>query len=84
VAALAASAAVLAAPGVASGAIGQGAGVTQASQATAVVGVLASASGATCFAGCPTIVVSVPTAVAVSFNVAAIVQLLSGSVGTAH
>ena len=84
VAALAASAAVLAAPGVASGAIGQGVGVAQASQATAVAGALASASGATCFAGCPTIVVSVPTAVAVSFDIAAIVQLLNRPLGPAN
>lgn len=77
--ALAASAAVLAVPGVARAEGNQGAGVTQVSGAAAVAGVFAPVSGATCFAGCPTIVVSAPVGVAVSFNIAAVVQMLNQS-----
>jgi hypothetical protein len=80
-AALAATAAVLVAPGNAAAESGQGVGVVQASQATALAGGFASVPGASCFAGCPTIVVSMPTAVAVSFNVAAVVQVLHQVLG---
>ena len=82
--ALAASATLLALPGVAGAEGGQGAGVVQASQAAAVAVGLAPVNGARCFAGCPTVVVSTPAAVAVSFNIAAVVQLLTGSLGPIH
>jgi hypothetical protein len=55
----------------------QGVNVEQASQATAVAGALVTAGGGTCFAGCPTIVVSPATAVAATVNVAAVMQLLN-------
>ncbi len=84
VVALAASAAALALPGVGLAGNNQDGDVVQASEATAVALVIAPVSGATCFVGCPTIAVSVPTAVAVSFNVAAVVQLLSQSLGLAR
>ena len=80
--ALFASTALLALPGVARAEGGQGAGVVQASQAAAAAVGLAPAHGASCFAGCPTVVVSTPTAVAVSFNIAAVVQLLTQSLGS--
>ena len=79
--ALAASAAVLATPGIARAADSRGTGVAQVNQATVVAAALTPVSGATCFAGCPAIVVSEPTALAVSFNIAAVIQVLTQSLG---
>ena len=77
--ALAASAAALAGPAVAGAGGTQEGGVAQVSAATAVAAVVAPTSGAVCLAGCPTIVVATPVAVAFSFNLAALVQLLNES-----
>lgn len=61
----------------------QGVALAQTSQATAVASVLATGNGGTCFAGCPTIIVSQATAVAISFNVAVVTQMLN-QIGLRH
>jgi hypothetical protein len=70
----------LVAPGAALGADpsgDQGVAVGQSGEATAVALTAISVDpGATCFAGCPTIVVAPTIAVAVSLNLAAVTQLL--------
>lgn len=79
--ALAASAVMLAVPGVARAEGNQEAGVGQVSEAAAVAGVFTPVRGGACFAGCPTIVVSEPVGIAVSFNIAAVVQMLNQPLG---
>ena len=75
--ALVAVSAALSSPGAGLAGDGQRAAVGQASQATAVAGTFVAVRGGTCFAGCPTIVVSHASAVAVSLNLAFVTQILN-------